>query len=87
VSPILAMPATTARSDGLWWGTCPTCLEIHYTLTIDGTLPEHPEPGCGPGRPTCVGSFKLPLPGSVEPAQTCFNASGNYAVIQQGAAA
>jgi hypothetical protein len=87
VSRILAMPTTTARPDVLLWGTCPRCREIHYTLTTEGLMPEHPVPGYGPGRPTCLGSFKQPLPGSVEPAQTCFNASGNYGVMQMGAAA
>ncbi|MFC0546635.1 hypothetical protein [Kutzneria chonburiensis] len=77
----------TARSAVLLWGTCPTCREIHYTLTTEGALPEHPVPGYGPGRPTCLGSGALPVPGTVEPAQTCFNASGNYGVVQMGAAA
>jgi hypothetical protein len=87
VSRTLAMPTTNGRSDGLWWGTCPTCREIHYTLTTEGLMPEHPVPGYGTGRPTCGGSAALPLPGTVEPAQTCFNASGNYGVVQMGAAA
>lgn len=87
MSRILAMPTTAVRSDGLLWGTCPACLTEHYTVTTTGRLPEHPVPGYGPNRPQCVGSRKHPLPGSVEPAQTCFNASGNYGVVQQGAAA
>jgi hypothetical protein len=87
VSRTLAMPTTATRPDDLWWGTCPRCREIHYTLTTDGHLPEHPVPGYGPGRPTCLGSFKQPLPGSVEAAKSCFNASGNYGVMQMGAAA
>ncbi len=87
MSRILTMPTRPVRSDGPLWGTCPVCLEDHYTLTTTRRLPEHPIPGFGPGRPECAGSRRHPLPGSVEPAQTCFNATGNYSVVQLGAAA
>lgn len=69
------------------WGTCPVCLAEHYTLTTTRRLPEHPIPGFGPNRPECAGSRRHPLPGSVEPAKFCFNATGNYGVVQLGAAA
>ena len=69
------------------WGTCRRCLEPHWTLTTTRRIPEHSVPGVGPGRPQCLGSRKCPVPGTVEPVKSCFNASGNYAVIQQGAAA
>jgi len=81
------MPTTTARPDELLWGTCPVCLDIHHTLTTTRRIPPHPKPGYGPGRPQCVGTRRHPVSGTVEPAQTCFNATGNYGVIQQGAAA
>jgi hypothetical protein len=87
VSRILAMPTRPVPSDGLLWGTCPLCLTEHYTLTTTGRLPEHPVPGYGPNRPQCAGTRHYPVPGSVEPAQTCFNATGNYGVVQRGAAA